>query len=57
MGYMVSIDATWRSAEDDEANIAWARDFWHRLAVAGKVEIEAPLLRVGRCQLSAARGH
>jgi FAD/FMN-containing dehydrogenase len=31
MGYMVSIDATWRSPKDDEANIAWARDFWQRL--------------------------
>jgi FAD/FMN-containing dehydrogenase len=31
MAYMVSIDATWKSSDDDEANIAWARDFWQRL--------------------------
>ena len=32
MPYMVSIDSIWTEAEDDDANIAWSRDFWDRLA-------------------------
>jgi FAD/FMN-containing dehydrogenase len=31
MPYMLSIDATWARAADDEANIDWARDFWSRM--------------------------
>ncbi len=31
MPYMYSVDSIWRRAEDDEANIAWSRDFWSRL--------------------------
>jgi FAD/FMN-containing dehydrogenase len=31
MPYMVSIDSVWRDAADDQANIAWTRDFWKRM--------------------------
>ena len=30
MPYLLSIDLIWSSAADDEANIAWTRDFWRR---------------------------
>ncbi|MBF9030353.1 FAD-binding protein [Rhodobacterales bacterium HKCCE3408] len=30
MGWMYSADGVWANAEDDEANIAWARDSWTR---------------------------
>src|SRR6185503_6976659 len=30
MPYMFSIDSIWTAREDDEANIAWTRDFWQR---------------------------
>jgi FAD/FMN-containing dehydrogenase len=45
MGYMVSIDATWRSPEDDEANIAWTRDLWQQLqpyAQNGRIYLNFP---------------
>jgi hypothetical protein len=28
MPYMLSIDSIWSNPEDDQANIAWSRDFW-----------------------------
>jgi FAD/FMN-containing dehydrogenase len=28
MPYMLSIDSIWSKPEDDDANIAWSRDFW-----------------------------
>ena len=31
MPYMVSIDSIWNTADEDEANIAWTRDFWDQL--------------------------
>ena len=31
MPYMMSIDSIWEAPEDDEANIAWTRDFWERM--------------------------
>jgi FAD/FMN-containing dehydrogenase len=31
MPYMFSIDSTWCAPEDDEANIAWTREYWERL--------------------------
>jgi FAD/FMN-containing dehydrogenase len=31
MPYMFSIDSIWEAAEDDDANVAWTRDFWQRL--------------------------
>ena len=31
MPYMVSIDSIWNAADEDEANIAWTRDFWDEL--------------------------
>jgi FAD/FMN-containing dehydrogenase len=45
MGYMVSIDATWKSAKDDEANIAWARDLWQEMqpyALKGRLYLNFP---------------
>jgi FAD/FMN-containing dehydrogenase len=32
MPWMVSIDSIWQTADEDEANIAWTRQFWGRLA-------------------------
>ena len=32
MPWMVSFDSIWSSGDDDEANIAWSRSFWERLA-------------------------
>jgi FAD/FMN-containing dehydrogenase len=32
MPYMLSIDSVWEAPEDDEANIAWTREFWQRMA-------------------------
>jgi FAD/FMN-containing dehydrogenase len=32
MPYMFSIDSVWEGAENDDANIAWTRDFWQRMA-------------------------
>jgi FAD/FMN-containing dehydrogenase len=31
MPWMVSIDSIWDTPDQDEANIAWTRDFWQRL--------------------------
>jgi FAD/FMN-containing dehydrogenase len=31
MPWMFSIDSIWSAPKDDEANIAWTRDFWQRL--------------------------
>ena len=31
MPYMVSIDSIWNTPDEDEANIAWTRDFWDQL--------------------------
>ncbi|MES2210705.1 MAG: FAD-binding oxidoreductase [Chloroflexota bacterium] len=31
MPWMFSIDSIWSAADDDDANIAWTRDFWQRL--------------------------
>ena len=32
MPYMFSIDSIWQApAEQDDANIAWTRDFWQRM--------------------------
>ncbi|MDX6629070.1 MAG: hypothetical protein QOH00_1316 [Gaiellales bacterium] len=31
MPYMLSIDSIWEAREDDDANIAWTRDFWQRM--------------------------
>jgi FAD/FMN-containing dehydrogenase len=31
MPWMFSIDSIWSSPEDDEANVAWTRDFWQRM--------------------------
>lgn len=31
MPFMVSIDSIWSAPEDDQANIAWTRDFWQRI--------------------------
>jgi FAD/FMN-containing dehydrogenase len=32
MPWMVSFDSIWSTEDDDEANIAWSRSFWERLA-------------------------
>jgi FAD/FMN-containing dehydrogenase len=42
---MVSIDATWRSPEDDEANISWARNLWREMqpyALKGRLYLNFP---------------
>lgn len=31
MPWMVSVDSIWNTPDEDEANIAWTRDFWGRL--------------------------
>ena len=31
MPYMFSIDSIWEAPADDDANIAWTRDFWQRM--------------------------
>ena len=31
MPWMLSIDSVWESAQDDDTNIAWTRDFWGRM--------------------------
>jgi len=31
MPFMLSIDSVWSAPEDDDANIAWTRDFWQRM--------------------------
>jgi FAD/FMN-containing dehydrogenase len=32
MPWMVSFDSIWSTEDDDEANVAWSRSFWERLA-------------------------
>ena len=31
MPYMLSIDSIWEAPADDDANVAWTRDFWQRM--------------------------
>jgi FAD/FMN-containing dehydrogenase len=42
---MVSFDAIWSTAADDDVNIAWARSFWERLAphaAGGRIYLNFP---------------
>jgi FAD/FMN-containing dehydrogenase len=45
MPWMVSFDSIWSTADHDEANIAWARSFWERLAphaAGGRIYLNFP---------------
>ena len=45
MPWMVSFDAIWSTAADDDVNIAWARSFWERLAphaAGGRIYLNFP---------------
>ncbi len=45
MPYMLSIDSIWAAPEDDEANIAWTREFWERTSAysdGGRIYLNFP---------------
>jgi FAD/FMN-containing dehydrogenase len=45
MPWMVSFDAIWSTAADDQANIAWSRSLWERLAphaAGGRIYLNFP---------------